>query len=377
MMCACDEAFGRRFLAHQLSEGVDLETQERVPVTLGFQLKTCNACRGLPLVPAPAASIPGRTSKIRRFYWRELSFLEMERRADWQAKHPDASAEEIETAQRRIGQDVLTEIKALHASAPKYDMREPSQSEILERCAVELDAFHAQYTERPEKGAVVFWEGEVVSPEIYATRQYETQGWAAMSLESAPLHALFAVMMWLLVEDPADPKGRLVQFGSRTAFEARVSGAAIMMQLPEDFGTAGYGRRRSCAIDEHFALLIPDGIPERGPLLDLFDYWRELSEKLRQYLWAHRDADLDRARRLIKILPAETVIQILRYLVEDYWGRYVGWPDLLLWREDEFLLVEVKSSSDKLSADQMRWIVDNHNILKLPFRLAKLHKIRL
>ena len=98
------------------------------------------------------------------------------------------------------------------------------------------------------------------------------------------------------------------------------------------------------------------------------------SERLRQYLWAHRDADVNRARRLIELLPADTVLGILRYLVDDYWGRYLGWPDLLLHRDGEFLFVEVKSSSDKLSAEQMRWIIDNHALLLLPFRLAKLHR---
>ena len=36
MMCACDRENGERFLAHQLREGRVLETQERIPVTLGF-----------------------------------------------------------------------------------------------------------------------------------------------------------------------------------------------------------------------------------------------------------------------------------------------------------------------------------------------------
>ena len=128
--------------------------------------------------------------------------------------------------------------------------------------------------------------------------------------------------------------------------------------------------------DEHLALLMPDGFPERGALLDLFDYWRAPSERLRQYLWAHRDADVDRARQLIEILDADAILVILRYLIEDYWGRYLGWPDLLLWRHDQVMLVEVKSSSDRLSAEQMQWIADNHDILKLPFRVAKLHRTR-
>ena len=59
---------------------------------------------------------------------------------------------------------------------------------------------------------------------------------------------------------------------------------------------------------------------------------------------------------------------------DDYWGRYLGWPDLLIYRGAEYRMVEVKSSSDKLSDDQKRWIRDNHEILKLPFELVQLRK---
>jgi hypothetical protein len=56
MMCACDESFGQRFLAHQLSEACELDTQERVPVTYGFEPGFCNGCRELPLALAPCVS---------------------------------------------------------------------------------------------------------------------------------------------------------------------------------------------------------------------------------------------------------------------------------------------------------------------------------
>ncbi|MGY3609702.1 MULTISPECIES: VRR-NUC domain-containing protein [unclassified Bradyrhizobium] len=91
-------------------------------------------------------------------------------------------------------------------------------------------------------------------------------------------------------------------------------------------------------------------------MLELFAYWLSPSDGLRQYLWAHREADVSRARRLIEILPPDTILLILRYLVADYWGHYIGWPDLILHRDEAFMLVEVKSSSDKLSAEQMGWI---------------------
>lgn len=376
MMCACDEAFGRRFLAHQLDAGVEIETQERVPVTFGFQPRVCNACRDLPLVAAPSAAIPGRTSKIRRFYWRELYFLRTERLGDWRDQNPDASEEAVDAARKRIENAALDEVKALHGDTPKYSTREPSQAKILERYAVEVEAFSPVYAAEPKKGAVVVWEGAVVSPETFVARQYEAAGWSVMTLESAPLHALFGVMMWLLISHPGDPKVRPAGFGSRTALEAREDVPMIVAHLPEDFGTKSYGRRRAEKIAEHLGFLSPDGFPDRGALLDLFDYWRHPSENLRQYLWAHRDGDVDRARRLIEILPPETILGILRYLVDDYWGHYVGWPDLLLCRGDAFMLIEVKSSSDKLSTEQMRWIADNHDILNLPFRVAKLHRTK-
>jgi hypothetical protein len=45
-----------------------------------------------------------------------------------------------------------------------------------------------------------------------------------------------------------------------------------------------------------------------------------------------------------------------------------------LYRDDEFFFAEVKSSNDKLSNDQKRWIRDNYELLKLPFKLVKIHK---
>ena len=60
---------------------------------------------------------------------------------------------------------------------------------------------------------------------------------------------------------------------------------------------------------------------------------------------------------LSRCLP-EAVLRILRYLVGNYWGRYLGWPDLLVYKKDDFFFAEIKASKDKLSAEQKRWIVD-------------------
>lgn len=369
MMCACDEEFGYRFLAHQLSEGCELETQARIPVTHGFQPEICSECRGQSADPAPAAAIHGRTSKIKRYYWRELFFATHSAQADWDADHPGASDDERRAVHSSIEKTVLEDMKVLHASAPKYVFTEQSQAEVIAKYSVEVETLHATYAKDGKKGAQIICGKEVISAEEFATRHYSEQGWQILWLESVPLHALFGVMMWMLIQDPSDPQNQLISFGDRTAYEEQRAKDPVWTHLPSDFGSKGYGTRRANAIEEHF-----DRFLVEDDLQWLFDYWRSHSEGLRQYLWAHRPEDVDQARRLVEILPPKTITAILRYLVEDYWGRYLGWPDLLLYRRDEYRFIEVKSSSDKLSEDQKRWIRDNYNILKLPFAIAKVHR---
>jgi len=368
MMCACDETIGRRFLSHQLSHGSELETRKSIAVTLGFQPKVCAECRGLPAEPAPAAEVHGRTSKIRRYYWREIFFEEMRRGADWDEAHSNASPEERGSARKTIEATVLEEIKALHARAPKYVFSDPSQAEILERHGVEVVSIDADYVDAPQKGALIRDGDTVVSAETFVTRFYEKLGWSVSPLESRPFHALFGVMMWLLIQDGADPEIRMSGFGDRAVYEAGSKPPVIWTLLPEDFGAEGYGERRKHAIAHHFEMLLPD----KEELLWVFDYWRPMSADLRQYLWAHREEDVERARRVIEILPPAQILTILHYLVDYYWGRYLGWPDLLLHRGEEFLFLEVKSSGDRLSQAQKQWIADNHDQLGLPFKLVKL-----
>ena len=145
----------------------------------------------------------------------------------------------------------------------------------------------------------------------------------------------------------------------------------ISTLLPEDFGASGYALRRASEIKEHFGALPLN----RDDLLWLFDLWVDYSTDLRQYLWAHRTKDVNKARAMISILPIDATIRILSYLIKDYWNNYLGWPDLLVYKGDEFFFAEVKSSSDKLSEDQKHWIKKNSSEIKLPFKLVKIHKI--
>ena len=68
-------------------------------------------------------------------------------------------------------------------------------------------------------------------------------------------------------------------------------------------------------------------------------------------------------------------IELLRYLIEDYWGRRAGWPDLLIFSENEFFFAEVKSATDRLGKSQQRRLRDNRERLHFPFKLVEVRKM--
>jgi VRR-NUC domain len=122
--------------------------------------------------------------------------------------------------------------------------------------------------------------------------------------------------------------------------------------------------RRAQAIDKHLSAMICEPLE----LQRLFDLWLRPSEDLGQYLWGHRNEPIQVARQMINILPSASIVEMLRYLVEDYWGRRAGWPDLLVYRDNEFFFAEVKSADDKLGKSQERWVRDNRERLHFPFK---------
>jgi hypothetical protein len=252
MMCECDREFGTRFLSHQLERGTELKSQKRVPVTLGFRPNICRECRGLPAEPAPHDEGYGSTSKIKRYYWRELWFETWRREADWNEAYPKASNAEREAARDRIENDVLQSIKDLHATNPKYIFNEPSQAEVLERYSVDVIKLEAPYVIAPQRGAVIATLDGAMSPEAFATKHFEARGWSVMSLESQPFHALFGVMMWSLIQDFNDPLVKMVGFAEKTAVDAGVKPSLVHSFLPDDFGSEGYAERRKRAINKHF-----------------------------------------------------------------------------------------------------------------------------
>jgi len=288
-------------------------------------------------------------------------------------EHDDKYAE-IESA-------VVDRIRIAHEQHPKYDFTRPSDSDVIKACGVAIERVEACYLARSAGPALVLPLDvsdpvQAVQVEEFVARRLRAQGREVLFCESRPLQALYGSLMWLWVQSPDDPRLRVSGFGGRDGVGADEHGM-IWCQLPHDFGSAAHARRRQQALDAHMDML-PDDTTE---ILWAYDYLQEPSRALRQYLWAYTEEDRQRAQQLIIVLGAQLVKQILRYLAESYWERFLGWPDLVTWQETadgprDVEFIEVKSSNDKLSDDQRVWIKGNHEHLKLPFRIVKVHRTK-
>ncbi len=334
----------------------------------------CNACRGQQEEAHPKAEKYGMTSKVVRYYWREIFFETTQLFGDWADSQGYAdyhiARRENPDLYSQIEKEVIQTIKELHERSPKYKYHEKSQKQVLEENNVEIVKLEGKYIEHADRVARILNGAKVYSPEEYAANFYEEQGYNTLFTESIPFHVIFGVYMWPLIQDPNDSLVRIIGFGNRKAFEGGRKSEQIWTHLPEDFGTPGYATRRAAAIEDHFALIAS----KKDELLWLFDYWVEPSEGLRQYLWAYRSEDVVKARQVVSLMSVDDILRILKFLVTDYWRRYVGWPDLVVYRQDSFFFAEIKSSRDKLREDQKIWIYGNSSELHLPFKLIKIHR---
>ncbi|MFI1381817.1 VRR-NUC domain-containing protein [Embleya sp. NPDC020886] len=391
LTCSCDQELALYVLPHQATRGVDAQTRLPLQVTVPLAHGVCHECRGETPPAFPTRPQRGAASLVHRYYWREIykqanhRFIEWARQQGLPLTGPDGQSTVTALAHQHrnefeaIERVVVDEIRDQHEKEPKYDFARASDADVLATCQVVTENFPACYI-TPTIGHVQVLPlnskdlPSAVSVEEFVAQHMRRAGRQVMFCESRPFHALYATLMWLWVQDPGDSRNRPAGFGGRDGTDAGEDGL-IWTILPDDFGSPVHASRRADELKEHVESL-PCTTKE---MLWLFDYWTPYAQDLRQYLWAYQATDVKRSRRLIEILGPEQVKRILRFLAEDYWGRYLGWPDLVSWRESASEITnveftEVKSSSDKLSDDQRDWIVNNSKLLQLPLKIAKVHR---
>jgi VRR-NUC domain len=241
----------------------------------------------------------------------------------------------------------------------------------LEKCDFEILSLDGTYVKTPNARRVfVQDEDGTCTVEEYACRHLRRCGYRAVTFENEPMFTLFGALMWPVIQDKRDRRCATVGVINRSVVDTEIGGLT-WTRLPRDFGKPEYFLRRVVAIEKHLAAL--SDRPER--LKQVFESWLGASESLRHYLWGHRSEHIQVARQLLDLVPHEMIVTTLRYLIEDYWGRRSGWPDLMVSSETDFFLAEVKSAGDKLGTNQQRWVRDNQARLNFPFKLIEVRRL--
>jgi hypothetical protein len=195
--------------------------------------------------------------------------------------------------------------------------------------------------------------GTPLTVEIWVLLHEEREGWKGLHAENLLLRALVGLAAWRLIFAP-------------------VAGAFLhrFQTAPLDWGRPGFLDRRADEWRRLHSRLRQDrhraGVRERlhsrlgvqNPLVA----WNVFTDAVpggpdsQAELW-RRGLDI-----LLEGLPGRCVAELARLILEQPGELGHGWPDLLLWREDEtgrvleWRLVEVKGPGDQLFAAQRLWL---------------------
>src|SRR5207249_581580 len=103
---------------------------------------------------------------------------------------------------------------------------------------VEVINIAAPYLPHIDRKTLIATDDGAHGVEEFARIHFERRGYQAFITESVPMHVLFGLFMWLLVQDPLDSHVRLVGFGDRIAFDTRSPSQLLWTGMPDDFGTS-------------------------------------------------------------------------------------------------------------------------------------------
>jgi hypothetical protein len=380
-MCQCERVLALTFLSHQVREGTEYGTQIRYPV-VGFQEGICAACRGEIEEAHPMAAIYGLKGKVERYYWREIFKTYCSYVLEWMAQN-DVSIKDIIEFERRFAAEAKELKKAakkhwqnVHKTSPKYSTRETSQAAFFCEVPVsttEVEASYIKIDKNEQKiGKWVNACGEICSVEQIALEHYRAQGYEGRFCERKLISALVGTLLAPVIQDKEDPRLQVALRNSTKGWRSdNRSTPMIAFKIPEDFGSAEYWVRRQDAF-EHYI----ESLGDRRYILDLYEALLDTSIGLRDYLWVNDDKAVALGRLALRVMPSDTLKQVLRWTIAHFWERYSGWPDLFVFRLGEFKFVEVKSPLDELSADQMNWFRWAVQESRIPCEILRVKKNR-
>ncbi|MCX6356013.1 MAG: VRR-NUC domain-containing protein [Candidatus Aureabacteria bacterium] len=367
------------FLPHQIRFATEYGTRKRYPVT-GFELNICAECKGEKEEAHPRAAIYGLKGKVERFYWREIIKTYYGYVLDWLQQNSKQVKDIIEFEARFP--DIASEFKkkakkhwqVIDKQSPKYNLKEKTEAEFLSQVRVPTIKIQAEYRQIEKNGQKIGkWinqAGKLVPVEEIATEWYRFKGYMVLGCERRIISTWVGTYLAHSIQDPSDVQVRPTLRNSTKGWTSQNrNNRLISILLPEDFGSAEYYKRREAAIRAGIQRM-----RTTESLRALFDELLDDGELLRDYLWVNDDKSVEVARIALNILPKDIVIASVEWVIQDFWHRQPGWADLFVYKENDFIFVEVKSPHDELSQEQMNWFQWAIEQTHIPCEICRVEK---
>lgn len=160
---------------------------------------------------------------------------------------------------------------------------------------------------------------------------FQQQGFQGIFVENYAWRAIFALVFWDIIFD----------FNIHNPLQKR----------PSDFYTNSFFENRKALFINHL-----ENITNKELLQKLIEKnYQEKYNFTNSFIQWH-ESILPLATLFIELLPLEGLKMVLLEMAKDMHKGLTGFPDVLIWNENEYCLIEVKSPTDTLSAQQLFWL---------------------
>lgn len=163
---------------------------------------------------------------------------------------------------------------------------------------------------------------------------FENEGWEGLHAENFLWRGLFGLVFWNVIFD-----------------ESHGSFHHPLQRQPSDLNDSIFFESRQQLLENQLAKLrtrkqlvkhISDIHNEKNGIANRFVYWH--------------DSLLPSLEVMVERLPLNGLKKVLLEMSKNMKENSAGFPDLFLWKEDDYQFYEVKSPNDHLSAQQLFWL---------------------
>jgi hypothetical protein len=203
-------------------------------------------------------------------------------------------------------------------------------------------------------------DGKQLLPEQIALEYYKSKGYKGLWTENDYWWTLFALLFWDIIFAKVRGAVTVGRGGEEQELDPnydeeyeRIFNTSVLELngMPSDMFHPEFASNRSDLIKNRYKEL-----KNKDVLTELEKKYQENKNKNCRLIENWEKFSLEKLKEPLTYLNKEVLLRIILRLAIDFNENRPGLPDLLVYKEDDFRFIEVKSEKDNLSQAQVKWI---------------------